>query len=142
MNHIIHFQSESPSGTQLNALGIFLLSSLVFVVAALAEFSAVLFSNSQVSQDEMQKRKYEEVKECNINVSAQLRRRLNQSNVIGNVGTTGKIDIETLNVVEFSPKRCFLNIYLMCKVDYIAFWLFHTSYALFIFIYWSILNNK
>ena len=46
MSHIFFTpQSVSPSGSDLNALGIYLLSSLVFVVAALLEFAVVIFIN-------------------------------------------------------------------------------------------------
>ena len=42
--HIFHisFQSESPAGTELNALGVYLLVSLFFVVAAMIEFAVAL----------------------------------------------------------------------------------------------------
>ena len=81
----------------MNALGIFLLSSLVFVVAALIEFSAVLFLSNKTPKDEKLEKKKEGLNEVNIDVATQLRRRLRQSNVIGNVGMKEKIDIEASN---------------------------------------------
>ena len=138
------FQSESPSGTQLNALGIFLLSSLVFVVAALIEFSAVLFLSNRTPKDKQLENKKEGLKEFNVDVATQSRRRLKQSNVIGNLGGKEKMDIEASNRFDtnLEPRNCLLNAHSLRKIDYIAFCLFFSSYSIFNFIYWVILTSK
>ena len=128
----------------MNALGIFLLSSLVFVVAALIEFSAVLFVSNKTPKDEKLEKKKEGLKEVNIDVATQLRRRLKQSNVIGNADVKQKMDIEASNRFDtnLKPRNCLLNAHSLRKIDYIAFWLFFSSYIIFNFIYWVILTSK
>ena len=128
----------------MNALGIFLLSSLVFVVAALIEFSAVLFLSNRTPKHEQLEKKKEGLKEVNIEVANQLRRRLKQSNVIGNADVKQKMDIEASNRFDtnLKPRNCLLNAHSLRKIDYIAFWLFFSSYIIFNFIYWVILTSK
>ena len=128
----------------MNALGIFLLSSLVFVVAALIEFSAVLFLSNKTPKDKKFEKKKEGLKQVNIDVATQLRRRLKQSNVIGNIGGKEKMDIEASNRLNTNLEltNSLLNAHSLRKIDYIAFWLFFSSYIIFNFIYWVILTSK
>ena len=130
----------------MNALGIFLLSSLVFVVCAILEYSAVLFITGQVSEGtkgkekDMPKTSFREIQNGKrSDLVARLRRSLMQPNAIGH---NGVMDIEALNSVKFTLTSCFGNNQKMRRIDYIAFWVFLTSYAFFIFMYWSILSNN
>ena len=41
----MHVQAENPSGSNLNALGVYMMSCLIFVVGALIEFAIVLLIN-------------------------------------------------------------------------------------------------
>ena len=45
INYFTSFQSESPSTSELNALGAYLLYSLVFVVAMMLEFAIIILLN-------------------------------------------------------------------------------------------------
>ena len=45
INNFSYFQSESPSTSELNALGAYLLYSLVFVVAMMLEFAIIILLN-------------------------------------------------------------------------------------------------
>ena len=120
------------------------MSSLVFVVAALIEFSAVLFLSNKTPKNEELEKKKEGLKEVNVDVATQLRRRLKQSNVIGSLGGKEKIDIEASDRFDTNhkPTNCLLNGYSLRKIDYVAFWLFFSSYIIFNFMYWGILTNK
>ena len=44
-HNYLNLQSESPHGSELNALGIYLLCSLVFIVMAMIEFATVVLCN-------------------------------------------------------------------------------------------------
>ena len=132
----------------MNALGIFLLSSLVFVVSAILEYSAVLLIGGQ-SQDrsydhepERPKSRFtESANKKNRSWSTELRRRVNQSNVIGADGVKGNMDTEALHSVPCTLRSWFAKTHTTRKIDFIAFWVFSTSYVVFILIYWSILSN-
>ena len=112
------------------------MSSLVFVVAALVEFSVVLFLSYHVAE-----RKNGDRQNGNHDLEGKLRQTLTKCKRVKNVRVNDKPDIQALNMVPFT-KSCFGSAGSMRKIDYIAFWIFFTSYVVFIWMYWSILSSK
>jgi len=55
-----------------------------------------------------------------------------------------KFDIEASdsNESKFIANSFFIDAHSIRKIDCAAFWVFFTSYAIFIFMYWSTLNNE
>ena len=124
------FQTESPSGSELNALGIYLLSSLIFVVGALMEFAAVILLSR------FPKRKLNNVGHAIIGGET-LRNNLKLASQ--NSIKLDKLAIQILKEKSSSrPKTkneiCVTSIHM---VDFLAFWLFLFFYMLFNCIYWT-----
>ena len=115
-------QSERPYATKMTALGIYLITSLVFVIGALAEFSVVVLLNraslttSKISENATTPKK-EHV------VLAKLRRRRQ------GIGRKLRRKIE-------ARENCMLGIFPVRTVDYTAFWSFLFAFLLFNCIYW------
>ena len=125
------------------------MSSLVFVVSALLEYSVVLLFGGQGPERRKEweperptSRLRGSASESKRGPTAQLRRRVRHSNAISAVGVAGNIDIEAPTSVQCKLNNWFANIHTSRKVDLIAFCVFLASYAVFILIYWSILSNN
>ena len=89
--------------------------------------------------------KKEVEKECDGDIGTlRARLRLNPSNAIRNVTMVETFDIEASdsNESQFAANNCLINAHSIRKTDCAAFWVFFTSYAIFIFMYWSTLNNE
>ena len=118
-------------------------------MSALLEYSVVLLFGGQGPERRKEwepesptSRLRGSANESKRGLTAQLRKRVRQSNSISAVGVARNIDIEAPASVQCKLNNWFANIHTTRKVDLVAFCVFLTSYAVFILIYWSILSNN
>ena len=122
-NIFIYQLSHSPSGTQLNALEIYILTSLFFVLATIIEFGVVLalkranFLGRQQSKDMAFKRSQNAIAPMAINKT---REKQLTSNPLG-----------SLNLRKFGEKQYTIA----DKIDFASFVLFTFAYILFNVVY-------
>ena len=143
MYHVSPLQTESPSGKDLSLLGVYLLGSMLFVFAALAEFAYVLFVKQKqewLDNDD----KYEadgsrssKRPSSGVNaVSSDLVDVDRETSQVGNVQQT--ITQETRKTPSFWSKKCTMlqDLPLTTQIDFTGFVLFNFFYLLFNFVYW------
>ena len=122
INLFIFQMSESPSSSDLNILGEYLLVSLGFVVAAIAEFALVILLNrkEKLNHDDKNSKNLIEKKDAGLGRVFKTRE-LNESK-----------DIDLMNSKE-KPQWKRPSIYV---VDFLAFWIHLSSFTLYNLIYW------
>ena len=122
---IFIFQSESPSGSDLNALGVYLLCSLAFLVCALIEFGFVVLLSRAPSTF-----RKNAMRTTTSTYNPLAKEGLRRRNVT-------KIDEALTEPVETREKeKCIFSIPPIHVVDIISFWVFLFSYLIFNCIYW------
>ena len=122
INVFIFQMSESPSSSDLNILGEYLLVSLGFVVAAIAEFALVILLNrkEKLNHDNKSLTNSNEKKDYGF-VRVFKIREIDESKTIDSMNSKEK------------PQWKRPSIYV---VDFLAFWIHLSSFALYNMIYW------
>ena len=129
------FQSESPSESDLNALGHYLLTSLFFVVGAMIEFAIVIMVNrirtikGSISDSEME---------------ANIKKFFGEKPRYQSEGYDGQTPIENFNTeackhIEIEKKsntNRILSLQSVNGIDIVAFLMFFSCYLLFNIQYW------
>ena len=131
-------QSESPSGSDLNALGIYLLSGLVFVLGALIEFAVVILlsrTTLPISKNVKSATMSKNIKFINTN----WRNRIRPLTVVEKVTEPETADTESVNedMGNQAEKKCILSIPKIHAIDFITFWLFLFLYLFLNCVYWN-----
>ena len=120
--HFFIFQKESPSSGKFTALGVYLLTSLFFVVAGFIEFAFVLHLH-HINEQQLQKQKAtSKCKGCSNDKAA-------SDHIVNNFVSNNKPGLVT-NVM-FDIK----------KIDIIAFVIGLVLYFLFNVVYWTVFLN-
>ena len=131
---------ESPSSSDLNAIAIYLLTSLSFVVGALIEFAMLIFlnqnyrllnrklKNNKITQstldfDERMNGETIKVKSCDNSTDAHFFEDINKPPKDEEIGNCSG--------------QCQALISNFCKIDYISFCLFLFLFITFNCIYWT-----
>ena len=123
---------DSPSGSSLSALGFYLLTSLIFVFGAMAEFAVILVIKQKLDW-----------KKASINdihkVSPMEDEKTNPANISKTPGKIGPIKEMNLAPKTLQEKSIGLSSLLLSttKIDLFAFILFNFSYFIFNCIYWT-----
>ena len=128
------FQMDSPSGASLSALGCYLLTSLLFVFCAIAEFAGVLFLKQNFGW------KKPAINDTILNGTSF--KDSMQPNTANSPNGSSKItpsNIKKLDLKVFGSKTVGLSSFLVCttKIDHFAFVFFNLSYLIFNCIYWA-----
>ena len=130
----IYFQGENPSGSDLNALGLYMMSCLIFVVCALIEFAiVVLVSRSSASLKKKLEKSNAENRE-HLVVTETLRPRWNNGETI-NEPTERERTVEQLpSLARSLMDKVFPHIN---TIDLYAFFVYFCLFLLFNCGYWQ-----
>ena len=125
------FQADSPTDSKMTALGIYLLSSLIFSVTALIEFAFVVTIN-RIEQTKKNKldpltNKLQHLEKCFSSERLRCRNNVTQRRKCY-ANQSGRYE-ERTNLADFPS----LNIN---KIDFLAFWIFLIAYCFFNVFYW------
>ena len=140
INLLIYQMGESPSSSDLNAIAIYLLTSLSFIVGALIEFAMLIFLNqnyrlvnrevqknkitqSTLDFDERMNGKTLKVKSCDNRTDAHFFKDVNKAPKDEEIGNCSG--------------QCHPLISNFCKIDYISFGVFVFLFITFNCIYWT-----
>ena len=139
IKHSFILQSDSPSESDLNALGIYLIVSLCFVVGALVEFAfAILLTRiiSTRTKDKPGGIKTEQDERTYNGVQNYVRQSWSAEEII----TRRKVDTtpHNDNVSMKPPNRPWmLFLWSVNGFDFAAFWVYLLLYLLFNCVYWA-----
>ena len=119
------FQKDSPSAKQMTALGIYILSSLFFVVAGMVEYAVLLYllrhSGNVYDHRRTQRLHPSVLKSEKYSIEFK----------------EDRMDSKTLNIVEHSDCKSMSNyMELSDRIDYTATLMFPLTYILFNTVYW------
>ena len=132
-------QGESPTKSKINALGIYLLCSLGFVVSALIEFAIIVLlkrksvtTNNKVGSKILPKRK--------IDAGAILRQRIRRTK-------KWKYELEKAQSLNHRNDSSTMSnddgmSALLIAIDFTSFWTFIFLYILFNCIYWGLVLSR
>ena len=123
---------DSPSDSSLSALGFYLLTSLIFVFGAMAEFALILVVKQKIDW------KKAAINDTH-NVSILEDEKTNTANISKKSGKIGPMKEMNLGLKTSKEKRIGRSSLLLSttKIDLFAFVLFNFSYFIFNGIYWT-----
>ena len=128
----------SPSGSKLNALGAYLLISLLFVFGVMVEFASVLFYKQKMEWYLKLPKKFDMAQ--NID-KMQSRYQTKQGNLKSRKIGRNKRKIEPITLMD-SRHQIQKIMAITTKIDYVAFVLFTFSYFIFNLIYFCLFLTK
>ena len=136
--NVLYLKAENPSGSSLNALGLYLISCLIFVVGALAEFSIVVVisrSSGSASRRSEELRKNPNVENANELMASGNQRICwnndeNVSAATDNERATGPLPSSAQRLIDYM--KLHIN-----TIDLSAFFVYLCLFVMFNCIYWA-----
>ena len=134
---ISHFQTLSPSGDKLSLLGLYLLTSLIFVFFQVLEFALVLVLKDLYEPKLGKTTNHDDKSDSGKIISRQMQEmQSSMGNVLPFEEMNSDIDINSRRFWVKQPKF-FEKLPLTRKIDFLAFIIYHIAYLLFNIIYWN-----
>ena len=131
------FQSNSPSDSDMTALGIYLLSSLVFTVAALLEFAVVIVADRLNTSQKQHVPSKVGIQCTNYFDNQSLRKR----NIAGRKPNWFEMGNNGLGEGTHDKTNAGQPYFSVDKIDAAAFWSYLIIYILFNIVYWVFYLN-
>ena len=129
----MHVQAENPSGSNLNALGVYMMSCLIFVVGALIEFAIVLLINRSSASLNKNIEKSNVAKTNNQMVTEASKMCWKKDENVNEITETER----TAKPMSSLAQRLVTNIFPRINtIDICAFWVHFCLFVLFNCFYW------
>ena len=132
----IFLQSESPSEFELDALGIYLLGSLSFVVGALVEFAFVVLADRVRSTRTKEDKNRMEAQQVNNSVKNPTKQALMEDGMVVARRITATRPLPKNKTVDKNRKGRIFTLPSTNGIDFAAFWMYFFLYILFNLVYW------
>ena len=142
MQYTYHFQSESPSESDLNALGIYLVVCLAFVICALVEFAiAIVLHRRKESKDvsDVEAESSNNEKQNELALIPQIMKenyldtKRNSDAVTSTVVARNEMDNRWVTELVTN----LYNVPSSNNIDFVAIWIYLVMFLVFNCIYWS-----
>ena len=138
-------QGESPSESKLNALGVYILVTLLFVFGTILEFAFVLIIEQNMTRSMNEKKMIEKENEFETHSEEKYARCRRSSKGIRRVQDHVEFNRETEwrnDIQQLDSNTIYQSMPLTTKIDYAAFIIFVILYITFNIIYFCIFLKK
>lgn len=140
---LIYLQSNNPTRGVITPSGIYLGTSLFFVMTTLLEFAVVLFLNRKFGNTKIQP-KINTFDSDNININLMEQKPINAGNIEAQNGPITEkmaigVPLTTTKIVSNNMKSALCtNASLITSIDISMFLVFTTGYVIFNVLYWNV----